>query len=249
MHVQFLSTLTLALLLGLRHGIDWDHIAAITDITGTTAYKRESFILGFLYALGHAMIIILLGLLAVAIGVKLPTWVGDFMEPVVGITLMILGLWLFYSILRHGKKFRLQSRWMLFFKLVSKIVNAVHKQFAHKHHVPHLHLPESYGKRTAFTVGMIHGIGAETPTQVFLFAAAAGVGGTMPGIMLLFTFVIGLVLSNTSIVLASTTGFVQAQKNSWLNIVLGLVTGVFSLTVGLMFFFHRSSFLPAIFGG
>ena len=26
-----------ALALGIRHGIDWDHIAAITDITSTTA--------------------------------------------------------------------------------------------------------------------------------------------------------------------------------------------------------------------
>jgi len=29
--------LVTALLLGFRHGIDWDHIAAITDITSTTA--------------------------------------------------------------------------------------------------------------------------------------------------------------------------------------------------------------------
>ena len=28
-----LTLLTTALLLGVRHGIDWDHIAAITDIT------------------------------------------------------------------------------------------------------------------------------------------------------------------------------------------------------------------------
>lgn len=249
MHIQFFSTLTLALLLGLRHGIDWDHIAAITDITGTTAYKRESFILGFLYALGHATVIIILGLVAVAIGVRLPSWVDDFMQPVVGITLMILGLWLFYSILRHGKKFRAQSRWMLLFKLVNKVVDIIHNQFAHKHSVPHLHFPESYGKRTAYTVGMIHGIGAETPTQILLFAAATGVGGTVPGIMLLFAFVSGLIFSNTLIVLASTTGFVQAQKNSWINIVLGLVTATFSLTVGIMFLLHRASYLPAIFGG
>lgn len=249
MHFQFFSTLTLAFLLGLRHGIDWDHIAAITDITGTTSYKHESFILGFLYALGHASIIIVLGLVAVAIGVKLPTWVDDFMQPVVGITLMILGIWLFYSIIRHGKKFRAQSRWMLLFKLVNKITEKIHHEFGHEHHVPHLHLPESYGKKTAFSVGMIHGIGAETPTQVLLFAAAAGVSGIISGIMLLFAFVFGLIISNTVIVLASTTGFVQAQKNSWLNIVLGLVTAAFSLIVGLMFFLHRASYLPAIFGG
>ena len=29
--------LVTGLLLGVRHGIDWDHIAAITDITSTTA--------------------------------------------------------------------------------------------------------------------------------------------------------------------------------------------------------------------
>src|SRR3990172_5772046 len=30
-----------ALALGLRHGIDWDHIAAITDITSTTTSTSE----------------------------------------------------------------------------------------------------------------------------------------------------------------------------------------------------------------
>ena len=30
-----------ALALGLRHGIDWDHIAAITDITSTSATGGE----------------------------------------------------------------------------------------------------------------------------------------------------------------------------------------------------------------
>ena len=34
---EALGLLLTALLLGLRHGIDWDHIAAITDITSTTA--------------------------------------------------------------------------------------------------------------------------------------------------------------------------------------------------------------------
>ena len=38
---------TTALALGIRHGIDWDHIAAITDITsaGTTSEDEESWLL------------------------------------------------------------------------------------------------------------------------------------------------------------------------------------------------------------
>jgi hypothetical protein len=34
---QGVGLLVTAALLGIRHGIDWDHIAAITDITSTTA--------------------------------------------------------------------------------------------------------------------------------------------------------------------------------------------------------------------
>ena len=35
--VGSVGVISAALALGLRHGIDWDHIAAITDITSTTA--------------------------------------------------------------------------------------------------------------------------------------------------------------------------------------------------------------------
>src|SRR5262249_23171057 len=39
----------------------------------------------------------------------------------------------------------------------------------------------TYGRRTAFGIGMLHGIGAETPTQVLVFAAAAGASGAVGG--------------------------------------------------------------------
>ena len=37
-----LGIVAAALALGIRHGIDWDHIAAITDITSTTAAAHRS---------------------------------------------------------------------------------------------------------------------------------------------------------------------------------------------------------------
>ena len=70
-------TLTAELLLvlsaftfGLRHGIDWDHMAAITDITGSQDSTRQSLWLGTIYALGHATVITILGLVAIAVGVS-----------------------------------------------------------------------------------------------------------------------------------------------------------------------------------
>lgn len=246
---SFFSIVILALLLGLRHGIDWDHIAAISDITGTSDNKKQGFILGFIYAMGHASVIIIFGLAAILIGARLPSWVDVVMERIVGFTLIILGIWLVYSIIRHGHHFRKKSRWMLMFMLFNKVSDTIHHKLAHKHNVPHIHFPENYGIRTAFTVGMIHGIGAETPTQVLLFLTAAGVGGSTIGSLLLFTFVIGLIISNTIITGIATAGFLTAEGNSKISIALGLITAIFSLIVGTIFLLHRANFLPAFFGG
>ena len=73
--------------LGLRHGIDWDHIAAISDVAGSQKNRRRSLGMGTLYALGHAGVVVVLGLLAIWFGTMLPDWVDGYMEIVVGVTL------------------------------------------------------------------------------------------------------------------------------------------------------------------
>src|ERR671935_2447970 len=104
-----------ALWLGFQHGIDWDHIAAITDITSSQDDRRESLLFGTLYALGHALVILVLGALAILAGESLPKGINNVMTRVVGVTLLILGVYVFYSLIRHGRDFRLRSRWMLVF--------------------------------------------------------------------------------------------------------------------------------------
>lgn len=240
----------LAFLLGLRHGIDWDHIAAITDVTGTSTGRKNAFVLSFLYIFGHALIVIILGLIAILIGVNLPDWVDPFIEKFVGITLIVLGLWLLFSIFRHGDSFRLKSRWMLIFDLINRVSLFLHNKIPHRHE--HQEMRADHGKyslRAAFIIGAIHGVGAETPTQVLLFITAAGMDQTLLGVLLLLTFVSGLVSSNTLISILAIFGYAKARENLSLFLVLGLITGVFSLLVGSLFLFNKGSYLPAIFGG
>src|SRR4029453_15385771 len=61
-----------ALLFGFRHGIDWDHIAAITDITSSQEDRGLALEYGTIYALGHALVVFLIGVLAIVLGAKLP---------------------------------------------------------------------------------------------------------------------------------------------------------------------------------
>ena len=44
---------------------------------------------------------------------------------------------------------------------------------------------------------MIHGVGAETGTQVLIIAAVGGAAGQGLGVPMMFAFIVGLLISNT----------------------------------------------------
>jgi high-affinity nickel-transport protein len=273
----------LALWFGFQHGIDWDHIAAITDITGSQTDRRESFLYGTLYALGHGLVVLIIGTIAIVAGEKLPESVDNIMTRVVGVTLLLLGVYVVVSLIRHGRDFRLRSRWMLVFagvrrgtRWVRERVNAGARNggeseegvageevppssWHHGHHGRpghhHHERPEpddtfmTYGKRTAFLVGMIHGIGGETPSQVIIFSTAAGVGGGWVGVVVLVAFLVGLLSSNTLITVGSAFGFMRATQNFGVYATVAILTAIFSLVIGTIFVFGATNLLPAIMGG
>jgi high-affinity nickel-transport protein len=126
-----------------------------------------------------------------------------------------------------------------------------HGQPGHHHHARPERDEElsNYGNRTAFSVGMIHGVGAETPTQVLIFLTAAGAGGAVTGVIVLLAFIVGLLISNTMITLTSSLGFMTASRNFAIYATVAVLTGVFSLVVGTLFLLDQTSILPAFFGG
>lgn len=277
---------------GLRHGIDWDHLAAIADITSAQPDKRRSMLLATLYAAGHALVVFVLGVAAIVAGDRLPDGLDAAMGRVVGATLIVLAAYVFWSLARHGRDFRMRSRWMLVLAGLRRLRTRLRHQAvviehdhahdddhhgdghpitpvpsddgkttaavavaqAHRHAHRHIGaLPDDpfpgYGRRTAFGIGALHGVGAETPTQVVLFVTAAGVAGAAGGVAMLVAFVVGLVTTNTVIAVASTFGFLHAERHGRVYLAVALFTGVASLVLGLLFLFGRDSTLPAFFGG
>jgi high-affinity nickel-transport protein len=277
---------------GFRHGIDWDHIAAITDITSSQEDRRRAIVFGTLYVVGHAAVVLGLGIVAILIGQELPESVDAAMGRVVGVTLIALGVYVFWSLIRHGREFRMRSRWMLVFAGVRSAwwrlgrgrslaaethdheMEPVHvhaggeeavdaddriAEWHHGHHGRpghhhHKH-PEpddpfvNYQKGTSFLVGMLHGIGAETPTQILIFTAAAGAGGKAAGIAVLGAFLVGLISSNSVITLGSAFGFLRASKNFAVYATVAVITGAFSLVIGVLFVLGKDTVLPALFAG
>ena len=148
-----------------------------------------------------------------------------------------------YRYARGGESFRLRSRWMLVFDGVRYGWRRIQARLHGHEHVEPLEM-SSYGPRTSFGVGMIHGVGAETGTQVLLIAAVGGASSAGLGVPMLFAFVIGLLISNFAIVLISSVGFVSSQTRERVYVAVGAVAGVFSLVVGTMFLFGLDAILP-----
>lgn len=238
--------LVTALLLGLQHGIDWDHIAAITDLTSTAGEPRMSFLLGTLYALGHAISVTAIGLLAILIGLRLPEWVDGLMEPIVGAILVFLGLWMLLSLVRDGKQFQLRSRWMLLFDGLKLLWDWVTEWFSGVPRPDRRRPSSTYSAKAALIIGIIHGFGAETPSQVLLFLTAAGAGGQLVGSIVLLAFVAGLVISNSAVTIISIFGYNRARRHTGLFIGIGTLTAIFSLAIGGLFLTGRIGLLPPI---
>ena len=99
--------------LGLRHGVDWDHVAAIADLSSSAKDRRRGFALSVFYALGHGVVVLAIGVVAVLLGLTLPGGVDRWMGRVVGLTFVGMGLWIVIDLARRGRDFRLRSRWIL----------------------------------------------------------------------------------------------------------------------------------------
>ncbi len=232
--------------LGLRHGFDYDHIAAISDITSVQSSTRRAMRLGLLYALGHAATVAALGSAVIFFQLSLPRGVDRFAERLVGGTLVVLAIYVLGSLFSRKHSHIPPSRiallicgWQwLHWKARSVIAQET------------LPRPErfrwDYDRKSVFLVGIIHGIGAETPSQLLLFLLAANLGGASKGFLGLMMFLVGLLAMNT-LMTASAAGIFRMGKTmpSLMRVFTGL-TAAYSFAVGILFLFGVSSILPPL---
>jgi len=122
-------------------------------------------------------------------------------------------------------------------------------------------------------VGVIHGLGAETPTQLLLFLMAAKLGGTGAGLLGLLMFIVGLLAMNTLMCGAAAGLYSLDKVLAWLaqgggsptslsraltpilttlssNALPGLtlLTSAYSIVVGTIFLLGSAGRLPSLTG-
>jgi high-affinity nickel-transport protein len=248
------SALELALLscalLGLRHGFDYDHLAAITDITSMQRTWSEGMKLGLLYALGHAFTVALLGGAVIFLHLRLPEGMDAVGERLVGATLIVLALYVLVAFLRKGSS--PAHRHIIPPSRIALLITGARYASWHLRRLfrPEAPRPDSfafrYDRGSVFIVGIIHGLGAETPSQLLLFLLAANLGGTSRGFLGLLCFIAGLLVMNTLMTASASGIFFSSKQRPRLQALVTSLTAVYSFTIGTIFLLGASDKLPAL---
>lgn len=223
-----LVVIVVAILLGLRHATDPDHLAAVTTLLASTERRAASAAkLGLAWGAGHALTLFALGVPIVLYRAYLPEVVQRAAETAIGFLITGLAVWLLV-------------RWRR---------GAFH---AHRHeHGPeeHAHLHSHAGhphgharSRTplgAFGIGLLHGIGGSAGVGILLVSTINGRGLALVALAILAAFT---AVSMTLL----TTGFGLTLANRSLVRVTPAL-GVASLLFGVWYALGAQNLLPYYF--
>ncbi len=237
------------LALGLQHGFDYDHLAAISDITAVERSWRGGLRLGLTYALGHAFTVAALGIAVLELHVGLPTGLDNWAERLIGLTLIALGIGVVAGILRrdaHGHRHaRVESRLAV---AINGLLWAAWR--TRRLWNPEVPQPDRfrwmYTGKSVFLIGMLHGIGAETPSQLGLFFIAKSLGGTANGILGLAAFCVGLVAMNGLMTASLGGAFKASGHHPRFYHVIAWAGAAYSCVVGVIFLLGISGRLPSL---
>jgi len=153
--------LIVAVLLGLRHATDPDHLAAVTTLvaSGEERAVRGAGALGLAWGLGHAATLFAFGLPILLFDSVLPQPVQRGAETVIGVVIVYLAL-------------RLLVRW---------------RRGELRFHVhPHAHGART--RRGAFAIGLMHGVGGSAGVGVLVLASVGSPGLAVISFVLLALF-------------------------------------------------------------
>ncbi len=174
------ATIFAVFALGLRHGADPDHIAAIDNLTRNSAASRPALsrFCGAIFAGGHSLMILAIAAIVGIAGMHLGAY-GDRIE--------LIGTWLSIVVLVAlgvGNLIALRSGAVGFSGLRARLLPK--------------RLRAAQNPWMALPVGLLFGIGFETSSQIATYTLAFGAHGGLIGALLVgAAFCAGMVVTDT----------------------------------------------------
>jgi ABC-type nickel/cobalt efflux system permease component RcnA len=211
---ELLSLLGVGFLLGLRHALDTDHLAAVSTVLAERPSLLASGAAGLSWGIGHTFTLLFVGSSVLISGLHIPDEFELITESGVGILLIVLGASLALKLYRE--------RWH------------VHR---HRHDgAPHVHLhshqrQHDHGHRhwmaesiRPLCIGMVHGLAGSAALMLMILSTTKELG---TGILSIVVFGLGSILGMMVVGLTISVPVIYSRSIS--QRLFGTVQGLASI--------------------
>ena len=223
MTLAVLSLLGLGFVLGLKHALDADHLAAVSTIATEKRSLLGSSLIGMWWGLGHTISLLIAGVLVMLLHVQIGPRTEKALELCVGLMLIILGVNALRKLVRGGK-----------------VHMHTHEHDGHWHVHPHIHekttpdMPHAHhglrGGARPLLIGMVHGMAGSAALTLLVLAT---ISSTVVGFFYIGIFGVGSMGGMAIMsVLFALPSKLNMQRFSTLSILFRGIAGLASLGLG-----------------
>ena len=208
------SLLALGFLLGLRHAVEADHLAAISTIVTERRSLLSSSLVGALWGFGHTLALLIAGVGVLLLRYRMTDRMAHALELCVGIMLVVLGTNVLRSLLRRGASDR----------------------HDHTNGAPHSH-SDMWVAARPFFVGMIHGLAGSAPLLVLTLTV---ISSPYVALSYLGVFGIGSIMGMAVMsLLVSVPAWLTVEHFARTNLALRGLSGSFSVLLGFLIVYQN----------
>jgi sulfite exporter TauE/SafE len=231
------SVLAFGFVLGLKHAVEVDHLAAVSTIVSERKSFLSSLLVGGLWGIGHTITLALTGVAVILLHVEISERTALALEFCVALMLVALGANALQKLWRGGH-----------------LHLHVHQHGGRAHVHPHIHdgTPERdphthHGFRTGvrpLLVGMVHGLAGSAALMLLVLSTISS-----PLVGLLYILVFGVGSVGGMMMMGALVGlplYLTATRFTRANLAVRGLAGIFSLSFGL-FMIYEIGFTRGLF--
>ncbi|MCB0472189.1 MAG: sulfite exporter TauE/SafE family protein [Flavobacteriaceae bacterium] len=205
-----------------------DHLAAVTPFAIES--KKKAWKVGLSWGIGHLLGMSLIGLLFLLFKELIPVErISGYSEKLVGIILIIMGLWIFYTIFRKEKHHKHTHVHTDGTPVVHKHEHIHKTETKHDHH----HADLKQGTRISLSVGVVHGFAGIS--HFLLFLPVLGFTSTFDSLTYIIGFCVGTLIAMISyaLVIGNVAAFSKRDHNDTFFKGIRLTGGLFAFIIGI----------------
>lgn len=210
-----------------------DHLAAV--IPFAIESKKKAWKIGLFWGIGHLMGMLAIGILFLIFRELIPVEkISAYSEQLVGIVLLLIGVWAFYKIFKEEKNHKHLH------------IHGNHSVVIHKHEHTHVHEsshqhahkePLKQSSIASLSIGFLHGLAGIS--HFLLFIPVASFKNQIDSISYLTGFSCGIVLAMTTfaLLIGQISSFSKNEHHDTLFKGIRFSGGLFAIIIGLYWLF------------